>query len=64
MGLLSLLNAGPVTTAIISEGIKLAIMLFSNLSLVSGRTPDELKAIFDESYEGLKKRDPANLPDV
>ena len=64
MGLISLLGAGPVTTGIITEGIKLAIMFISNLSLLSGKTPDEIKAIFDESYEGLKKRDPGDLPDV
>ena len=64
MGLISLLGLDAVTTGIVSEGIKLVIMLISNLSKISGIPPDDLKAAFEESYNGLKSRKASDLPDV
>jgi len=49
---------------LIREGVVLLIQLVAGIAKMSGTTPEEIKKQFDESYEGLKQRDPSKLKDV
>ena len=64
MGLINLLNVSPSSSVLITEGVKFALQMFSQMAKMSGASPDEIKAVFDESYENLKRLDPNDLPDL
>jgi len=62
--ILAALAANPALIGFVLEGAKLALQSFFAIMRVSGKTDEEINAIFQEEWAEMLKRDPADLPDV
>ena len=54
----------PATALMVMELVKIAVQATASFARLSGVTEEELKTMFDESFQCLKDRDPAKLPDI